>query len=198
MTKVSLLSLCLWLAFSVSASADGCRDDFAKLLTDRPDQSPVKIHITQEIQGGMTMKNYNYQANSGHWMTEMITPAQMQWTLVHDDKMYTSSDKGKSWKKLRDLNSAQNNSASNQGLLEAAETIKNASCGQEDLDGVPHKTLEADYDYPKLKTKHHEKFWVNVKSGWIAKSVMQTTTGSFSSTTTQIIEPAPELKLPTP
>lgn len=183
---------------ALPASAETCRDKFVKLFTDRSSKGGVKIHVTQEIKGGMTMKNYNYQAGADHWMTEMIEPANMQWTLVYNNVMFTSSDKGKTWKKIRALDSAHSQEATQKKLNEAAATIANAKCGTEEIDGVLHDTVEADYDYPAYKSSHHDKYWINPDTGWISKSAMKTTQASFESLTTQLIEPAPDLKLPTP
>ena len=79
-----------------------------------------------------------------------------------------------------------------------ALTVKNASCGSEELDGVLHETAEADYSNAQMNSEHHEKFWVNPKTGWISKSVGKMKMGAFESTTTQLVEPAPDLSLPTP
>jgi hypothetical protein len=198
MRKAITALFILTVASSTAASADSCRDRFIELFSDRAPKGPVKIHVTQEIKGGMSSKNYNYQSGTGDWMTEMIEPDNMQWTLVHDNVMYSSADKGKSWKKIRALDSNQNESTVKKDLADAAATVKNAECGNETLDGVMHKTVAADYDYPKYKSTHRDKYWVNPKTGWITKSVMQTKQSGFESTTTQVIEPAPGLELPTP
>ena len=178
--------------------AETCREKFVRLLTDGNNKGPVKIHLTQAIKGGQTSQNYSYQAGPGHWMTEMIMPANAQWTLVYNDVMYTSADKGKSWKKVRTLNSQQNKKGTDTTMQDAAKTVTNAACGSEDLNGVKHETAAADYTIAKFKTTHHDTYWVNPKTGWITKKIGHTKQSGFESTTTQLAEPAPGLKLPKP
>lgn len=190
-------TILLLMAMALPAAAETCREKFVRLFTDRK-QEPVKIHVTQEMKGGMTTKNFNYQNGRGDWMTEMIEPKTLPWTLVSNNVMYTSADQGKTWVKVRTLDSAQDPEAAKASLREAAATAKNVACGTDQLNGIPHETVEADYVYPKYKTQHHDKFWVNTKTGRIGKSTTWTKQGAFESTVIQIIEPAPDLKLPTP
>lgn len=185
-------------ASALPSQAESCREKFTRLFTDRADKGPVKIHVTQQTVGGPTMKNYNYQAGDGHWMSEMIEPANMQWTLVYNNVMFSSSDKGKTWNKIRALDSQQRKEDVQKGLEKTAATAANFACGSEDLDGVKHETVEADYTNPKYKTEHHEKFWLNPNTGWISKSTLKTKQGAFESFVTQLIEPAPNLDLPKP
>lgn len=194
----SVLAGLLLLASTGTALADACTEKFVKLFADRSEKGPTKSHITQAIKGGMTSKNWHYYNGTGHWMTEMIEPADMQWTLVHGNVMYTSSDKGKSWQKVRTLDSAQNEADTLKGLQETAATVKNAACGTDEIDGVAHDTVEADYSNAKFKTEHHDKYWVNPETGWISKSETSTKQANFESFVTQIIEKAPDQKLPTP
>lgn len=192
-----ILSILLLVGCIETAAAETCQEKFIRLFTDRNGKGPVKIHVTQEVKGGPTTKNYNYQTGTGDWMSEMIEPATMQWTLVRGDVMYSSSDQGKSWKKIREMEAAQQGSANN-GLSETAKTVTNAACGNEDLNGAKHDTVEADYAMPQMGTKYHEKFWVNPANGWISKSTLKTEHPSFQSFVTQLMEPAPDLKLPDP
>lgn len=195
----TVFAACLLLASVTNAHAETCREKFIRLLTGATShEEPVKIHVTQEIKGGPASVNYNYQASAGHWMSEMVTPAGGLWTLVYNDVMYTSADKGKTWKKLRALDSQKNNEGASKMLRNAADTVENASCATEDLNGVPHETVEADYAYVAHKTEHHDKHWINPQTGKITKSTRITRNANFESKTTQLIEPAPGLQLPTP
>ena len=83
----------------------------------------------------------------------MIEPANGQWTLVHDDVMFTSSDKGATWKKLRALDSANNADQLRRNMEEAAATVKDAACGTEAIDGVAHDTVEASYEIPATRRR---------------------------------------------
>lgn len=187
----------LLFAFTIPVSAETCRETFVRLLTDKAEKGPVKIYVTQEIKGGPTTKNYNYQAEPGHWMTEMIEPADMMWSLVYDNAMYTSTDKGKTWTKVRTMDSSENEASTENTMAEAAKTVANESCGEEEIDGVMHQTVEADYEIPAYQTKHHQKYWVHPETGWISKAVTETSQQGFASVSTQVIEKAPDLELPT-
>lgn len=192
------IAIAMTLAACLPANADACRERFIDLFTNRNATVPVKIHVTQEIKGGMTTKNYNYQNGPDHWMTEMIEPSNMAWSLVYDNAMFTSSDRGATWQKIRTLDSAHNSADNDKNLRDAAATAKDAVCGTEDIDGISHETVEASYEYVKYKTAHRDKYWVNPKTGWIAKSTTLTKQAGFESFVTQIIEPAPGLDLPKP
>ena len=180
------------------AAAETCVEKFRRLLVDRNETGPVKITVTQQVKGAPATRNINYQAAPGHWMTEMIEPANGQWTLVHDDVMFTSSDKGATWKKLRALDSA-NNADQSRGIMKAAAaTVKDAACGTEAIDRVTHDTVEASYEVPAYTTAHRDKYWIEPASGWISRSRSVTKMSGFESTVTQVIEKAPGLELPTP
>lgn len=185
-------------ASSISALAESCHEKFVRLMVDGNGAEPAKIHVTQEIKGGATSINYFYQAGDGHWMTEMIEPANQDWVLTYDNTMFTSSDKGTSWKKLRTLDGGQPDAA-RKNREENATTTKNAACGAEDLNGVAHETVEADFEtLQNFKTENHYKYWVNRETGKITKATYQMKGSGFESFTTQLIEPAPGLELPTP
>lgn len=181
------------------ASAETCQETFVRLLVEGNGDGPVKIHATQEIKGAPASTNYFYQAAPGHWMTEMIEPANQPWVLAHDDVMYTSADKGKTWTKLRDMDSAGNEDQARKNLEENAATARNAACGTEQIDGATYDVVEADYDtLQNFKTENHNKYWVDPQSGFIARAIYEMKGQGFESVTTQLIEAAPGLELPTP
>ncbi len=197
--KTAFYSALLILLSFTPTLAESCKDKFIRVLTDQSDKGPTKIHVTQEIKGGAKTTNYHYSLNEGHWMSEMITPANMAWTLVHNNTMYMSTDKGKSWKKVRDMNSNQNKKAAVANLKANAKTAKNAKCGKEELNGVMHETVEADYEtLQNFKSENHNKYWINPKTGYISKAFYKMKAKNFESATTQLIEPAPKLTLPKP
>jgi len=197
--KHILVSTILTVISMQPALADSCQETFVRLLVDGNGDGPVKIHVTQEMKGGPTTKNIFYQAAPGHWMTEMVDPADQAWVLTYDNVMYTSSDKGETWDKVRELDSESNQDNAKADLKANAATAKNASCGQEDLDGVMHDVVEADFEtLQAFKTKNHYKYWVNPETGYIAKVIYAMKGEGFESVSTQSIEAAPDLVLPTP
>ena len=179
--------------------ANPCQEKFAQLLVHGNGDRPSIIRITTEPKGGQVSKNDFFFKTTGHWMTVMTEPANQPVTLAYNNKMYTSSDNGKSWKKVRDMDSEKNRLDNIKNQEANAKTIKNAVCGEELLDGVMHDTVEADFDtVQQYKSSNHYKYWVNRKTGRIAKSTYDSKSSGYESFTTQIIEDAPDLTLPMP
>lgn len=190
------------IAFLLGATQPGlsetCHEKFVRLMVyGNPDEA-VKIHVVSKMKGGSTSKNNFYQVKKGHWMTEMIEPAS-PWTLVHNNIMYVSADKGKSWKKIRSFDAKENGGDGKKDQIENSKTVKNAACGEEEYKGIMHETVEADFNtLQNYKTENHYKYWVNPKSGYVSKVTYDTKGKGFGSLTTQTMEPAPDLTLPTP
>jgi hypothetical protein len=196
----ALLLLAVFSFWNSAAASDdaACRERFIRHFVDRTKLTGVKIHVTQRVKGGPTTENWNYQAAPGRWMSEMIKPAGLPWTLVHDNVMYSSRDKGKSWEKVRTLDSAQRAEDVAADLQATVSTIRNATCGVEQLGGVRHETLAADYTQPKYATEHRDTYWVNPETGWMAKATTTTVGKGYEMSVTQLIEPAAGLQLPRP
>ncbi len=191
-TTVLLLS-------SPAAMAQTCPEKFVDLITNvYGNKGPSKIFITQDGKGTMKSKNFHYSDGKGHWMTEMIEPKNMSWTLGYKNAGYTSSDQGKSWKKAFEMNSEQQTSRTEDILKKDAKTARDIVCGQEELNGVAHETIKGVYTSSVFKAELTDKFWVNKKTGWISKKVGRMKSKAIDSTTVQVIEPAPDLKLPVP
>lgn len=198
LVKSAFASAAMILATPLPASADACSEKFVKLFTDSSDKGPVTIHVTQENKGGMTTKNYSHQLSADHWMTEMIEPADMPWTLVYKKSMYMSADRGKSWTKVRAAAAAQSPEAGAETLKRMAKTVVNAACATDTIDGVTYDTVEADYESLNITAEYHSKYWVHPDTGRIVKSVTVTHVTGQETTATQLISEAPDLKLPTP
>lgn len=197
--KSVLLCIGLLVLALQPASAETCHETFVRLMISGNGEKPAKIHVTQEIKGSKPSINEFYYAKLGHWMTKMIDPANQGWSLGYNDGLFTSSDKGKTWKKISTMDSQKNKENQDKNLRENAKTAKNASCGEEELDGAPHQTVEADFKTLQgSKTDNHYKYWVNKETGHIAKATYHTKGGAFESFTTQLIEPLTDLALPTP
>ena len=197
--KTAIISAILLLIGVEAGLAESCHEKFVRILTDQADKGSVKIYVVQDIKGGMKSENYHYSVKTGHWMTEMIKPANMSWSLGYNNTMYTSSNKGKSWKKIRAFDSEKNKVTAVGSLKKNAETTRNPVCGEDKLDGIVHDTIEADYNtLQNFKTENHHKYWVNRKTGFISKAFYRMKGKGFESSTVQIIKPAPGLTLPTP
>jgi len=185
-----------------SAFAETCEDGFARLLAERnPDRGPVRIHIFQEIVGMMKSENYHYSMGNGTMdgMTEMIEPENMMWSLFLGNKMYSSSDKGKTWDFVREMDAASDPEAVKAKLREDAKTASGVACASEELDGKAFDTVEGDYVSSMLQgASVHQKYWVEPDTGIIGKVTTNTKAQGVESNFTQIIEPWTDPKLPTP
>lgn len=189
----------LLLASAQPGLANSCQDKFAQLLIHGNGDQPSIIRITSEPKGGKVSKNDFFFKTTGHWMTVMTEPANQPITLAYKNKMYTSADEGKSWKKVREMDSEQNRLNNIKNQEANAKTIKNAVCGEEMLDGVMHDTVEADFDtVQQYKSSNHYKYWVSRETGRITKATYDSKSSNYESFTTQLIEEAPDLTLPMP
>ena len=198
-TWLTLAASALFLSVNLQpAMADECLDRFVKILTDISEKGPVRTHVIQQYKGAPATETYHYNLNAGHWMSEAIKPATGAWSLGYNNILFTSTDKGKTWKKVRVM-AGQSQQAKLKALQENAKTARNAKCGQETLDGVTYDTVEGDYTYlQNMKTEYHNKYWINRDTGFIRKAVYTFKASNFSGQTTQLIEKAPGLTLPTP
>lgn len=183
-----------------AAFADACHDRFADLLINGSGQTgPVRLHITQEIVGGKTSTNYHHSDGEGNGMTEMIDPAGEPWSLFLGDKMYMSSDKGETWKFINSYDAKKSRADMKVTLTKDVSEATDVLCREEKINGVVHKVVEGKYNSSSMSgTAVHNIYWVNQHNGWIVKSYSHLKSSNFESKTTQVIEPAPELRLPEP
>lgn len=185
------------LAGTLSALAENCEEKFIHLMTERTTKEPTKIFVTQEIKGGAKTVNWNYQDGKGNWMTEMVEPANAQWSMGLNNVLYSSADKGKTWTKVRDMENQ--NDAHQKSLNERAATVENAVCGKAKIDGVVYETVEADYKMlGSFKADIHDKFRVNPANGYVSRLETTMKSSNFESFIVQLPEPAPDLVFPKP
>ncbi len=197
--RLTFAASIIFLASALPGLAEPCEEKFAQLLIQGNGEHPVTIRITSEPKGGKVSKNDFFFKATGHWMTVMTDPANQPITLAYNNTMYTSADKGKSWKKVREMDSEKNRLDNIKNQEANAKTIKNATCGEEMLAGVMHDTVEADFDtVQQYKSSNHYKYWVNRETGWITKATYDSKSSGYESFTTQLIEKTPDLKLPMP
>ena len=189
-----ILAAAALLASTQFSVAETCQEKFVRLLVDGNANVPTKIDIVTEPKNGAVTKNEFFYQKTGHWMTVMTEPVQPI-TLAYNNTMYTSSDKGKTWKKIRSMDSEKNEKIGRENRVENAKTVKNAVCGEEELDGVMHDTVEAEFTNMQFnKSQNRYKYWINRETEWITKVVYH----SQYSVTTQVISPDPDMALPTP
>ncbi|MDX1718252.1 MAG: hypothetical protein R3287_15195 [Anderseniella sp.] len=187
----------------VPAYADdaACIERFKTLLVDgNPGKGPAKAHITQSF-GTMNTENnfYSLGAGSTDGMMEPVKGMGDQQVLFRKGKMYVSTDKGKSWTFVREMDKGSSPEAVKDKLKADADTAKDVSCGTEALDGVDHETVEGTYVASTAQgATITAKYWVNPETGWMRKAVTTGMMGGTQSMTTQMIEPMPDLTLPDP
>lgn len=194
-----IFAVCLLSALWVQpVMAESCKEKFVRLMVYGNEGQSAKIHIVSEPGGGAKSENDFWIKSPDHYMTLVEKPSS-QWVLAYKNNMHFSLDKGKSWKKLRAIDTAKNRQNSIKNLKENSKTVENAVCGEGAYKGVVHDTVEGDFKSVQgLKSNNHYKYWVDRKTGLIVKATYQTRAKNFDSLTTQTIEPAPDLKLPMP
>ncbi len=196
--KALLATACALALGTQPAAADACLERFVRILTDVSEKGPVKIRVTQQYKGAPATENVHYGLSSAHWMTQMVKPANAPWSLGYRGALYTSSNKGKTWKKVRALPTPTPEERL-KALMKNARTARNARCGTEMLDGAPHDTVEGDYTFQgNMKIEYHHKYWITPETGFIRKAVYSFRARAISGHITQLIEKAPGLALPTP
>ncbi len=189
----------LLLATAHPANADACLEKFRMLLAGNDETTPVKIHITQEIVGATTTQNWFYSDGAGNWMTEMIEPEAMQWTLFRDDRMYSSTDKGDSWAFVREMPSGDAKAVAQEHLAKHKESATDTLCGSEKVDGVSYETVSGKYvSAPLQGAEMAQKYWVDPDNGWIARSFTHSKTSAFEMKVTQVLEVQAEVNIPNP
>ncbi len=196
--KSAVAAVGLLLGTVQAGMADPCHDRFVELYKQLDQGVPTKTFVTTAFKGAPPMTNDFLYLNHDHHMSVPIDPPQA-WVLTYRNVMYQSSDEGKSWAKVRDLDASQNAEGAIAAKAENAKTIRNAACGTEEIDGVAHDTLEADLTVSQgMVTENHYKYWVRPDDGFIVKAAYDTKAPNFEMAITQVIEKAPDLKLPTP
>ncbi len=194
MKRPVILATALLLASTQFSLAESCHEKFVRLLIGGNSKQPTKIDIVTEPKNGPISKNEFFYQKTGHWMTVMAEPAQSI-TLAHNNTMYTSSDKGKTWKKIRSMDSEKNEKIGRENRVENAKTVKNAVCGEEELDGAMHDTVEAEFTNMQAgKSESRHKYWIHKETKWMSKAVYH----SKSFVITQVMSPDPDMALPTP
>lgn len=190
------LALCLLLA-ATPAAADDCVDRIAAIVTDRSVDQPVEARIVTETKGQPTITNDFLIAEPGHTMFRPVDPAGMPWTLTVAGTMYNSTDGGESWTAVHSFDPDAQAAAEEAALAAQAETIANAVCDSEEVDGTTYDRLSAEM---KMQGGFDvaSTWWVDPATGFVARTESRMTGNGFDSFVTQEWQPAPGLTLPVP
>nr|WP_319384535.1 hypothetical protein [uncultured Roseibium sp.] len=180
------------------ALADDCSARFTEVYMQLDQGVPTKTVATTQFKGAPATVNDFLYLSQDHHMTVPTNPAG-PWVLTYQNVMYQSADAGKTWAKVRDLDSAQNAEGAIAAKKTNAETIRNAACGEETIDGVVLEKVAADLTVSQgMVTENRYTYWLSRDDGFIVKALYETKAPNFEMVTTQTVEPAPELSLPTP
>lgn len=187
------------LLLPVPVSADLCRESFVKAMSRPLDGQASKSILTTVTSGEKPMINLHFSNGSGDWMSQVLDPPSIPWSLQIDSVLYASSDKGTSWKRVREMNDPEHKP---EVILkqqeEAARAARNLTCGFEDIDGIRHEKFEADLVYPQMNMATRQTLWVHpdLRRTTKAHSIMRMP--GMETAVTQIIEYLPGLILPKP
>ncbi|MEO0976320.1 MAG: hypothetical protein AAFY24_03645 [Pseudomonadota bacterium] len=183
---------------SQPAFADDCTARFTEIYMQLDQGVPTKTVATTQFKGAPATVNDFLYLSQDHHMTVPTNPAG-PWVLTYQNVMYQSADEGKTWAKIRDLDSAQNADGAIAAKKTNAETIRNAACGEDTVDGTVLEKVAADLTVSQgMVTENRYTYWLSRENGFIVKALYETTAPNFEMVTTQTIEPAPEMTLPTP
>lgn len=184
---------------NIIASAGECRDRFMEITSDTTPKGPVKMSVTSNFNDTFIMKSNYFEFELDHWMNEGLEPKGMPFTLAYNHAMYNSYDKGKTWKKVDGLDAEKARRESVILLVDELKSTNNAVCGEEEIDGVIYDWVEADYSSLQFEnTKYYKKYWIERKTGWLAKIRNKIITKNDTNLVIRIIEKAPDLTLPKP
>lgn len=196
--KSILMSLGLLAVTTQAALADPCRDRFTELYLQLDQGVPTKAAVTTAFKGAPESKNDFLYLGQDHYMTVPTSPAG-PWVLGYGNALYQSADEGKTWDKIREMETGQNADKARADKETNAETIRNAACSAEDLDGEPVEVVAADITVSQgMVTENRYTYWVRKSDNFIVKAVYDTKAPNFEMVTTQEIEKAPGLTLPAP
>ncbi len=201
MTPVSAvrgLAFVVFVGLPNAGLADPCQDRFTELYLQLDQGVPIKTFATTQFKGAPPMTNEFYYIDHGHYMSVPIEPAR-EWALTYNKVTYQSSDEGKTWSKLRETDSDKIAEDAVAAKKENAATIRNAACGEEELDGVMVDTVAADLTVKQgMVSENRYTYWVRRVDGFIVKATYDTKAPNFEMFVTQESEIVPDLELPKP
>jgi len=192
------MTLGLLTATAQVALADACDDRFKDLYLQLDQGVPTKTVATTAFKGAPPSTNDFLYLGPDHYMTVPTSPAG-PWILGYNNVLYQSADEGKSWEKIREMDTGQNADKAKTDKLANAKTIRNAACDEEELNGEPVDVVAADITVSQgMVTENRYTYWVRKSDDFIVKAIYDTKAPNFEMVTTQEIEKAPGLTLPAP
>ena len=199
MRKAVVTSLVL-LASIRPGLAEDCGEKLSRLMIEWLEpRAPATAMMTVETKGQPTTRNEFLHLDWDKYMVKTVEPAGGPWYLTLEGTTYQSSDGGQSWTKAYSFDHNDTRAKSDESVKQQASTIENAVCGEEDLGGVKHETIEADMTSTTNTVVHiHAKYWINPDNGFVTKATSRMTMEGFENFTIQEWTAAPDLTLPSP
>ncbi|MBO6892182.1 MAG: hypothetical protein JJ866_09595 [Roseibium sp.] len=196
--KSIVMALGMVAATVQAAHADACQERFTALYLQLDQGVPTKSLSTVAFKGAPASTNEFLYLSQDHYMTVPTSPAG-PWVLGYNNALYQSADEGKTWEKIRDMETAQNADKARADKEANAATVRNTACSEEELDGETVDVVAADITVSQgMVTENRYTYWVRRSDGFIVKAVYDTKAPNFEMVTTQDIEQAPGLTLPMP
>ena len=197
--KLGALAAIFVLAGSIQpALADSCQDRFQALYLKLDQSTPTRSEVTTAFKGAPPSTNDFLYVSEDHYMTVPISPAG-PWILGYNNVLFQSSDEGKSWKKVREMDTGKNAEQARADKEANAATIRNAVCGEDEFDGEAVDVIAADITVKQgTVSENRYAYWVRRSDNFVVKSIYDTKASAFEVMITQVIKKAPDLTLPTP
>lgn len=196
--KSILILSSLFVSLATSAKAENCLEHFVNLFANPQHSMPTKSFNTTLINGGNEQKTNVFSKGKDHMLTQALVPP-APWTLIYNKHIFISNDKGTTWQKIRTMSEPKLDDAAKLAKAKAIAKFGNAVCGEEVYRSQKASTVQADLDItPNASSKTTVKYWLDAQSGFPTKITSHTIAGESKILTTQIIEEAPDLELPTP
>lgn len=196
---LTLSMLAVSSSFIQPAYAETCREQFIRIFApSEKSQKSLRSYNTATTNGENEQKFNLFSIGDNHILSQALVPA-APWSLIYNQQMFISNDKGKSWIKVRDLPDNELDEAALAAKTTGLAKIGNEECGTDTYEGKETNTIQADLDVtPEAPFKTTVKFWMDTETGNMLKSTTRTIMPGADHFVTQIIEQAPDLVLPTP
>ncbi|MHA7775951.1 hypothetical protein [Roseibium sp. M-1] len=196
--KPLMIAAVFTLGFTSVSFADPCQDRFTELYLRLDQEIPTRTAVTTAFKGAPETKNDFLYLSADHYMTVPTSPAG-PWVLGYENVLYQSDDDGKTWAKIREMDTGQNADKARADKETNAATIRNAACGEEEVNGEAVEVVAADITVSQgMVTENRYTYFVRRSDGFIVKAIYDTKAPNFEMVTTQEIQTDPGLTLPMP
>jgi len=179
------------------AQADECDSLFLRLMTEGNPEVPVVIEVTQSFNGAPPTVTRHSADASGDWLSEVIEPASLPWSMQRGEVMYSSSDGGLTWSELGRF-TAEQRDAARETLRQEADTRHDVTCSTDTRESVEYQLVEGRYTANSQQdAQMFLRYWLET-DGWIARHEMQVRAAAYDLDVTQVLRRVDQVVLPQP